>query len=68
MQILKKKYPICTWKLSLNEGKYSIKIDGGRQKDRQTDKVSYRGAPFLKKKEQNHKQYNRKESKIKELR
>ena len=39
---------ICAWKLSLNEGNYAIKIDGGRQKDRQTDRVSYRGVSLLK--------------------
>ena len=35
----KKKYIICAWKLSLIKG---------RQTDRQTDRVSYRGAPLLK--------------------
>ena len=30
-----KKYLICAWKLSLNEGNFAIKIDGGRQKDSQ---------------------------------
>ena len=34
----KKKYLICAWKLSLNEGKYALKIDGGRQTDRKTDR------------------------------
>ena len=42
-----KKCLICAWKLSLNEGNYALKMDGGRQTDRktdrQTDKVSYRG-------------------------
>ena len=42
-----KKYLICAWKLSLNEGNYALKIYGGidRQKDsktdRQTDKSEY---------------------------
>ena len=39
-----KKNLICAWKISLNEGNYAIKIDGGRQaerqKDRQTDRQS----------------------------
>ena len=35
-----KKYLICAWKLSLNEGNYALKIYGGRQKDRQTDRQS----------------------------
>ena len=35
-----KKYLICAWKLSLNEGNYALKIDGGRQNDRQTDRQS----------------------------
>ena len=49
------KYLICAWKLSLNEGNYALIIDGGRQTDRQnrpdrqTDRVSYRGASLLKK-------------------
>ena len=52
-----KKYLICAWK----KDNYTLKIDGGRQKDRKTkrqrdrktdrqiDKVSYRGASLLKK-------------------
>ena len=36
------------WKLSLNEGDHAIKIDGGRQKDRRTDRVYYRGTSLLK--------------------
>ena len=39
---------ICAWKLTLNEGNYALKIDGGRLTERQTDKVSYRGASLLK--------------------
>ena len=31
-----KKFLICAWKLLVNEGKYALKIDGGRQTDRQT--------------------------------
>ena len=45
---IQKRYLICAWNLSLNEGNYAIIIDGGRQKDRQTDKVSYREAPLRK--------------------
>ena len=48
LQNTPKKYLICAKKLSLNEGNYAFKIDGGRQNDRQTDKVSYRGASLLK--------------------
>ena len=33
----KKKYLICAWKLSVNEGNYALKIDGVRQKDRKTE-------------------------------
>ena len=40
-----KKYLIFALKLSLNEGNFAIRIDSG---DRQTDKVSYRGAPLQK--------------------
>ena len=31
---------IYAWKLSLNEGNYALKIDGGRQTERQTDRQS----------------------------
>ena len=33
---IQKKYLICAWKLLLNEGKFALKIDGGRQTDRQS--------------------------------
>ena len=35
-----KKYLIFAWKLSLNKGNSALKIDGGRQTDRKTDKQS----------------------------
>ena len=35
-----KKNLICAWKLSCNEGNYALRIDGGRQKDRQTDRLN----------------------------
>ena len=48
----KEKYLIYAWTLSLNESNCAIrawmKLDGDRQKDRQTEKVSHRGAPILK--------------------
>ena len=39
---MNKKNLICAWKLSLNEGNYALKIDGGRQKDRQKDRMTER--------------------------
>ena len=33
-----KKYLICAWKLSLNEGNNALKLDGGRQTERQTER------------------------------
>ena len=43
-----KKNLICAWKLSLNKGNYALKIDDGRQTERQTVKVTYKGASLLK--------------------
>ena len=37
-----KKYLICAWKLSLNNGNYALKIDGGRQTHRKTDRQTDR--------------------------
>ena len=56
LQNFKKKYSICAWKLSLNKGNYALKslvkiiqpCKIQKKTDRQTDKVSYRGALLLK--------------------
>ena len=40
LQNPKKKYLNCVWKLSLSKGNYALKIDGGRQPDRQTKRQS----------------------------